>query len=244
MRPVIGVSMSRDETTDLSPRDWIRESYLKSVEAAGGLPCPLPNRASAVELLETCDGLLLTGGGDFDPATFGAPDLGTHWDGVSAARDQTELALIAAADRLGMPVFGICRGLQALTVAAGGDLIQDIPTARPDSPLVHRQTLPREETVHAVTLDLTSRVGRLVGLARVEVNTFHHQAVGRMPPGWVVAGRADDGVVEAIEKPGERFQVGVQWHPEDLVGSREEALRLFNGFVEAARAFRQRRERG
>ncbi len=240
-KPVIGVSMSRDESSPpASPRDWIRRTYVTAVIGAGGLPLLLYNELSALELLEYCDGLLLTGGGDFDPEAFGAEDKGTDYSGVSVARDNTELQLIKAAEQLQMPIFGICRGIQALTVAGGGTLIQDIPQTRPDTPLAHSQAQPRQETTHSVEVDPGSKVADLLGLTEVLVNSFHHQAIDRIPSGYVVTARAEDGIIEAIEDPSAAFKLGVQWHPEDLVGHHSEAQNLFRGFVKAAQQYRER----
>ena len=123
-QPLIGISMSREEKSDSPARDWVRRTYMVAIIEAGGIPVLLPNETSSWELLRHCHGLLLTGGGDFDPATFGAADQGTKMSGVSKARDTTELGLIKVAEELDMPTFGICRGLQALTVAGGGALVQ------------------------------------------------------------------------------------------------------------------------
>ncbi|CAB1129290.1 Peptidase C26 [Candidatus Hydrogenisulfobacillus filiaventi] len=241
VRPWVAVSMAREEPAgrEQPARDWIRASYLDALYQAGAVPVPVPNLADAT-LLEACDGLLLTGGGDFDPAWFGAADAGTDWKGVSSARDRTELALMEAADRLGLPVFGICRGVQALAVGHGGRLIQDIPTALPESGVQHDQAAPRSQATHGVALDPSSRLAAILGRSSLQVNSFHHQAVETVPEGWVVSGRAPDGVVEAIELAGPRFVLGVQWHPESLSGD-DAARRLFEAFVEACRDYRQAR---
>ncbi len=241
MKPIVGISMSR-EVTEGYPRDFLRATYIDAVRQAGGVPLLLANCDESVQLLERCDGLLLTGGGDVDPTTFGAPDDGTEWAGVSADRDRTELALVHEAERLNLPVFGICRGLQVMAVAYGGTLIQDIPRRRPDSALHHSQKEFREEATHSVDLEPGSRVARVAGSTHFEVNSFHHQAVDRVPDGWRVVGRASDQTIEALERPGERYLLGVQWHPEDLTGAHPPAQHLFEQFVEACQAFRAGRE--
>ncbi len=242
-KPFIGVSMSRDEHAAGAPRDWIRKTYIVAVLGAGALPILLPNESQSLELLEYCDGLLLTGGGDFDPESFGAADEGTDYSGVSKTRDEMELAFIGAADRMAMPMLGICRGVQALAVAGGGTLIQDIPRVIPDSPLLHSQPENRQQPTHKVLVEPQSQVAKLLGGSIVEVNSFHHQAIARIPRGYIVTARAEDGVIEAIENPDKEFMVGVQWHPEDLVGHSQEAQNLFAGFVESSRQYRERGQR-
>lgn len=239
-QPLIGISMSREEKSDSPARDWVRRTYMVAIIEAGGIPVLLPNETSSWELLRHCHGLLLTGGGDFDPATFGAADQGTKMSGVSKARDTTELGLIKVAEELDMPTFGICRGLQALTVAGGGALIQDLPSARPDSAISHDQEEPRVDVTHRVTVDSGTRVSDILGSTTVSVNSFHHQAIDRMPAGYLATAHADDGIIEAIEDPKAAFRLGVQWHPEDLQTHQAEAKSLFSNFVQAAGTYQGR----
>lgn len=237
MKPFVGISMSHDHGYQGYARDFVRTTYVDAVRQAGGIPVLLANVDESVALFPQLDGLLLTGGGDFDPKTFGAEDRGTDWSGVSPERDRSELAFLAEANQRNMPVFGICRGLQAMTVGFGGSLIQDIPSARPDSTLGHSQKVAREEVTHEVAIQPGSRVAEIIGETQVAVNSFHHQAIDQVPTGFDVAATAPDGIVEAIEHPGDRFLVGVQWHPEDLVGGHEAARRLFKHFVDACAAY-------
>ncbi len=241
MKPLVGISMSQDHGYENYARDFVRTTYTLAIAQAGGIPVLLANLPESVELLRRCDGLLLTGGGDFDPGRFGASDQGTDWSGVSKERDASELAFLAEANRLDLPTFGICRGVQALAVGFGGTLIQDIPSVRPDSRVKHSQKQAREEVTHDVEVDMGSTVGAIVGESRFKVNSFHHQAIERVPEGWRVAAVAPDGIVEAMEYPGDRFLLGVQWHPEDLVASQQVAERLFKHFVDACSAYRARR---
>lgn len=239
-QPLIGISMSREEKSDSPARDWVRRTYMVAIIEAGGIPVLLPNETSSWELLRHCHGLLLTGGGDFDPATFGAADQGTKMSGVSKARDTTELGLIKVAEELDMPTFGICRGLQALTVAGGGALIQDLPSARPDSAISHDQEEARVDVTHRVTVDSGTRVSDILGSTIVSVNSFHHQAIDRLPAGYLATAHADDGIIEAIEDPKAAFRLGVQWHPEDLQTHQAEAKSLFRNFVQAAGMYQGR----
>ncbi len=239
-QPLIGISMSREEKSDIPARDWVRRTYIVAIIEAGGIPVLLPNEPSSSELLRQCHGLLLTGGGDFDPATFGAANQGTEMASVSTARDTTELGLIRVAEELNMPIFGICRGLQALTVAGGGSLIQDLPSARPDSQIRHNQSEPRVDVTHRVTVDSGTRLAEILQGNSLSVNSFHHQAIERVPEGYVVTAHSDDGIIEAIEDPQAMFRIGVQWHPEDLQTHRAEAKNLFSTFVQAAGMYQGR----
>lgn len=243
MKPIIGISMSRDYRYQNTARDFIRATYLDAVSRAGGIPLALVNLEESLALFPLLSGLLLTGGGDFDPALFGEADRGTDWSGVSRERDQCEMAFIREANRLDMPIFGICRGAQAMAIGFGGSLIQDLPTARPDPELLpHSQKAERVEVTHPVSAGPGTRIHDLTGETRFMVNSFHHQAVDRVPDGFRVSATAPDGVIEAIEQPGDRFLVGVQWHPEDLEAQHQTAAGLFRGFVEACQEYQARRE--
>ena len=237
MKAKIGVTMSR-EFSGGYPRDYLRNTYADAVIRFGGIPVLLPNVETSVSLLADCDGLLLTGGGDFDPASFKREDQGTQWGGVSADRDRMEMLLIAEANRRQLPIFGICRGLQALTVSFGGTLIQDIPSAGSSTLLQHSQSQARREVTHPVTVKPDSRLAEVLGCVDLKVNSFHHQAVDDVPQGWRVTAQAPDGIVEALEYPGDRFLLGVQWHPEDLVDDEESAQRLFRHFIASCNEYR------
>jgi putative glutamine amidotransferase len=209
------------------------ERYLDAVRAAGGMPVILaPVGSDAVDpLLDHLDAVCLSGGPDLDPAAYGVaahPEIGP----TQPELDAFELELARAAVARGMPVLGLCRGMQVLNVALGGSLHQHLPDL--DSQLNHRQDRLSTEPSHRVTLERDSRLTKVIGRRYVEVNSFHHQAVHGLGRGLTAAGRAPDGVVEAIEAPGRRFTFGVQWHAECLVG-RPEHLALFRGLVRAAR---------
>jgi putative glutamine amidotransferase len=146
--------------------------------------------------------------------------------------DRFELELAQAAVARGLPVLGICRGMQVLNVALGGSLHQHLPEL--GGQLNHRQDRTSGDPSHRVTLARDSRLTKVIGRRYVEVNSFHHQGLHALGRGLSVAGRAPDGVVEAVEAPGRRFTFGVQWHAECLV-DRPEQLALFRGLVRAAR---------
>jgi len=211
--------------------------YLASVRAVGGDPWELNYEVDAVDVVvRSCAGLVLPGGVDVDPARYEETRHATVTD-VDVARDEYEVALVRAALAADLPIFAICRGLQVMNVAAGGSLIQDIPS-QVGNAVPHQVADPKDAIAHDVSLGPGSRLEQLMGHAavggRLPVNSRHHQAVGRVAGGFVVTSLAPDSVVEAIERPGARFCVGVQWHPENFVESGT-FLPLFAGLLAAAR---------
>lgn len=215
---------------------WPKDDYLAALDDAGATPRVIdPARDTALSVLDECDGLLLTGGADVDPKYY--DDTERHPTiKVDPARDEYELALTREAIARDMPIFAICRGVQLLNVAAGGTLIQDLPSQHPSS-VTHRMKDPPIAKVHAVSVEPGSRLdGLLAGASAnpLSVNSRHHQAVRQVAPGFVVSATAPDGVVEGIEAPTLRFCVGVQWHPEDYWRTGD-FRQLFTGFVRASR---------
>ncbi|MDA8198525.1 MAG: gamma-glutamyl-gamma-aminobutyrate hydrolase family protein [Thermaerobacter sp.] len=236
-QPIVGITTSHVADSVL-PNDRLSSSYILAIRDAGGLPVLLPNLGDAAAL-SLLDALVISGGGDFDPASFGQAPSGAHMAGVSAERDQTELALLRAAPP-DLPILGICRGIQALAVAYGGTLIQDVPTLRP-SELVHAQEMGRDARTHGVNIEPGSQLAQTLGATAIRVNSFHHQAVDRLPDGFRAVAWADDGLLEGLELPSRPFCLGVQWHPENLTGNEEHARRLFSAVVQAAEVYRRRR---
>ncbi|MDN5326149.1 MAG: putative glutamine amidotransferase [Moorella sp. (in: firmicutes)] len=223
-------------TCDLDPergRIVLREAYCRAILAAGGLPVLLPNipPEKAAGYLEIVDGFLLTGGGDIEPSIFGARATASLYK-VLPQRDAFELALTRAALAGGKPILAICRGIQVLNVAAGGDLYQDIPAEVPGA-LNHDQEQPRDQPSHMVTTVPGTRLAGLLG-PEARVNSLHHQAVRRLGDGLRVAVLAPDGVIEGIEGQGKSLVLGVQWHPEDLYLGDGRQKALFEYFVEIA----------
>jgi putative glutamine amidotransferase len=217
---------------------WPKSDYLSSLRHAGAEPVELdPARDAVPAALAACDGLLLTGGADVDPAVYGDADRHPTVE-LAPERDAYELALARAAMARGLPVLAICRGVQVLNVAAGGTLVQDLPSQQP-SDLQHSLVEPRDAIAHDVTVApgtrLAKALGGQVGLdGRVAVNSRHHQAVRDVAPGFVSSAVAPDGVIEAIERPDGPFCIGVQWHPENFWRTGEFEP-LFRSFVESAR---------
>jgi putative glutamine amidotransferase len=230
MKPVIGI-------TPCSRVD----DYVESVKRAGGEPRVLSNSDDPDAALEQVDGVLLTGGPDVDPALYGEEPHETTE--VAPERDRFEIPLSKRALERDVPVFAICRGVQVLNVAAGGTLVQDIPSAVA-SGLDHSIQAPKNHVAHAVRVTPDSRLASALGphtpLDTCSVNSRHHQSVGRVAAGFVVSAVSPDGIVEAIERPESPFCVGVQWHPENFWQTGEFAP-LFDAFVAAARARRVER---
>lgn len=240
--PLIGVTTSI--TIDKYPeRAYVNSAYLGAVQQAGGVPVLLPPQlapSALATLRERLDGLVLTGGGDLDPARFGEPAHAAVYE-VSAARDALELDLVGEALDRGVPLLAICRGIQVLNVALGGTLVQNIasefrPSPGLGAPLDHSQKAPRDQPTHPVKVMAEgTRLGAIVGASELDVNSFHHQAIKRLGRGLREVAWAPDGVVEGVELEDGRFVVGIQWHPEDLVGHDPAARKLFAALVDAAR---------
>jgi putative glutamine amidotransferase len=241
LAPLIGITTS--VTVDKSPeRAYVNIAYIRAVQDAGGIPLLLPPHLTApvqAALWERLDGLVLTGGGDIDPARFGQARH-PKTDDVAPARDELELGLTRRALDEDVPLFAICRGLQVLNVALGGTLVQDLPSERPSS-IAHSQREPRHESTHAVkVMGEGTRLGRVLGSLEVSVNSMHHQAIDRLGFGLREVAWSPDGVIEGVELPGDdHFVLGVQWHPEELVGHDQAARNLFTALVEAARQQRR-----
>ena len=211
------------------------DDYVESVKHAGGEPVVLSNDDSPSDVLRRVDGILLTGGPDVDPARYHeAAHESTETD---RARDAFELPLSRAAVAGDVPVFAICRGVQVLNVAAGGTLVQDIPTQVPTT-IDHSLEQPKDAHAHDVRVTPGTRLASILGASAAPdvcaVNSRHHQAVGQVAPSFVVSAVSPDGIVEAIERPESAFCVGVQWHPENFWRTGE-FLPLFREFISAAR---------
>ena len=239
--PVIGISGRAEQSARPPnlPLFAVSQNYVRSVELGKGAPVIIPPHLEEGELrsiFEHLDGIVLSGGGDILPALYGEEDSGLLWL-VDERRDRAELALARWALEEGLPLLAICRGAQVLNVAAGGTLIQDIPTQVPSalshSPVAGR---PTDTIVHTVEVAADSRLAALVGAGELGVNSAHHQAVKTVGDGLIVTARAPDGVIESLETPDHPFCIGVQWHPEAMTKSHPLMYRLFEGLAEAARA--------
>jgi putative glutamine amidotransferase len=240
--PLIGVttSVTADEDGGAAPpRAHLNRAYVRAIQHAGGVPVLLPpclDDPPRDALWERLDGLVLTGGGDVDPARFDEPRHRAVV-GVSEARDRLELALAERALAEGVPLLAICRGLQVLNVVLGGSLHQHIPAAYPGSEVAHQQEAPRERPTHDVKVMVEgTRLGAVLSAAELKVNSFHHQAINRLGRGLRQVAWAPDEVIEGVEMPqAQSLVLAVQWHPEDLIDHDPAARNLFAALVEAAR---------
>ena len=213
------------------------ENYIRAIQAAGGLPVAIPpllNENELRALFERMDGLLLSGGGDIDPACF---DESRHrmTAGISVERDYAEMALVRWALAESKPVLAICRGIQVMNVAMGGTLVQDILDQVSDE-IVHRYSddTPRDFIAHTVRVDAASRLAHILSSTEIGTNSWHHQSCQAPGKDLIYTAWAPDGVVEGLEMPGHRFAVAVQWHPEEMFHNRADMLALFQALVEAA----------
>ncbi|MBA3846871.1 MAG: gamma-glutamyl-gamma-aminobutyrate hydrolase family protein [Planctomycetes bacterium] len=246
-RPVIGLNMAvMEEDQPLRAKAVCHLHYIDAVAAAGGLPLLIPpyrDLTLMVAALAQVDGCVFIGGDDYDPATYGGrPQPAEQL--VGERRNRFDLRLAAhVIDRTTLPVLGVCGGHQLINLARGGALVQDIASDWPATSLSHdsssRAGTPQAGNVfrHPVRLTPGSAIARIVGADRVTTNSWHHQAIDpkRMGRGLVATGWSEDGVIEAVELPGERLVVGVQWHPERL-GDEGEHRALFAALVGAAGA--------
>jgi putative glutamine amidotransferase len=234
-RPFIGITSGTSalDKHATNPQDRLNQTYSRAVEAAGGVPIILPNiDAAAQELVSRLDGLLLSGGYDLAPTLFDEGVLNETVE-IDEGRDRAEMPILRAALERDMPILAICRGIQTLNVALGGSLYQDIPAQIP-SDIQHKQKQPRHEATHTIAIERDSRLAAAVGGAEMPVNSFHHQALKRVGEGLRVTAVAPDGVIEAVEGTDGRFLLGVQFHPEEMVGVSEQAKAIFQAFVLAA----------
>ena len=230
-KPIIGLTGNFDEQTCK-----LKDGYYKSVLRAGGVPViipPLADTDAIINTLEHIDGLLLTGGGDYNPLYAGeepSPKLG----GVNAERDLPELLITQLAYNRQIPMLGICRGIQTLAMALGGKVMQDISDV---AQIRHSQDADRSEPTHTVTVEPDSTLYNIYKEDKLFVNSFHHQAVSDPGERFRVTGRSSDGIIESMESCEFKSILGVQWHPECLPA--EDGFPIFSWLVREAAHYRQ-----
>lgn len=233
----IGITMQhRDVTTR---RFALRFAYVDAIRAAGGIPVLLPPGEPRISaLLSRLDGLIFSGGGDLDASSYAQSRHPTMYM-IDPERDQFELTLAQQVLTTALPVLGICRGAQVLAVASGGDLVRHIPD-RYGTQIAHLDPDADPLSIHIpishhrVSVQPTSRLAQVLGVAELDVPSMHHQAIDHAPPGWRVVAHAPDGVAEAIEREGAVWHMAVQWHPE-VAARHSPHQALFRALVAAAR---------
>jgi len=234
-KPLIGLTPAHDiESGDVKARP----TYMRALKAAGAIPVVMPLDASEEDLKQLSkdmDGFLFTGGPDVHPFLFGE-ETQAHCGNVSPARDQMEISLLPMIMELRKPVLGICRGIQVLNIALGGNIWQDIPSqVTRDFPLAHSQPFSYDMPCHTVALTESSLLARISESSSIKVNSMHHQAVRDLAPGLIASACSPDHLIEALEMTDYPFFIGVQWHPEYLWEKNKEAFRLFQTFVKACK---------
>lgn len=231
---MVAVSAERRKDEDIE-RVRLNAAYVTALENAGLVPLiipPLARANDAAEIIRHAGGLVLSGGGDLDPALYGEP-MHARTHPPHPARDATELALIAAARENRVPVLAICRGIQALNVALGGTLVQDIPS-QVEGGLDHYTEQQRAARTHEISVVPGSRLAGALGTTRISVNSLHHQSVARVAPGLVTTAQSPDGVIEGLETTDDWWVLAVQWHPEEMSTAEEPwDRRLFAAFATA-----------
>ena len=238
---IIGITttyVEEEQKDEIVPVERVTVEYVRRVAAAGAVPVLLPpveggadaNRRAARELVERLDGLVLAGGGDLNPATYGDEARLAETVNVFDGRDALELELARLAHERDLPTLGICRGMQVMNVALGGSLYRDLYNCGVTEKQ-HRQNPPYYGISHKVTIAKGSLLESVVSASGdFEVNSMHHQGVDHVAPALLVAARSEDRVVEAVEDPAKPFFLGVQWHPEYL----DRHHGLFNALAAAA----------
>jgi putative glutamine amidotransferase len=244
-RPVIGITTqtlhSIDGIPEGLPSSWMmNQRYIGAVAEVSGAPVMIPLLSEDHETLraiyDSLDGILIPGGVDMDPHTFGEP-RGPRLGRIDPARDAVELMLTRWAIQDKKPVLGLCRGSQVINVAMGGTLYQDLQAEFPNS--IKHDYFPtagfsRDYLAHPVEVVRQSRLGGILERSDVLVNSMHHQGVKQLADGLRVSAVAPDGLIEAVESPNGHFLVGVQWHPESLVDHDSGMRNLFTTFIGAA----------
>lgn len=239
-KPVIGISTSTIvDGGGMFPgyhRTYVNEDYINSVISGGGIPMmiPLSNNEEVLKAqLSLCDGLIISGGHDVYPLNYGQEPRQALGD-VYPERDTYEYTLLELAEAQNIPVMGICRGLQIINTFYGGTLHQDLHYVKSETHVLkHNQAQRPDLRSHSVKTVKGSKLQTLIG-EETMVNSFHHQVIDQVAKGFTTVASAPDGCVEAIEKDGDRYVIGIQWHPEMLAATTKEMLNVFEELVKAS----------
>ena len=234
--PVIGITGNFSEgNLTLAP------GYYTSILKAGGTPFIIPpfeNTDILISLLDSLDGLLLTGGADINPL-FLKEEPVKELHNINPFRDRQELLLTRLAANRQIPILGICRGMQVMNVALGGSIYQDIHVQMEGKRIKHSQDMDRAFASHTIQIEHDSLLARIMKTTSLPVNSFHHQAINEAAPGFRISARAADQVAEAIESTEYKSMLGVQWHPECFILNGDEYMMpLFEWLLQEATSFR------
>lgn len=240
--PVIGISASMLVTEDGSclgnEQAYVNKHYVKALTSVGAAPLLLPiieNNDSLIKVqLQQIDGLLLSGGYDVNPLLYGEEPL-PELEYILPERDEYEIKLIHLAMEMNKPILGICRGMQILNVACGGTLYQDLSQFSLKH-FKHQQKSKTDTASHTVEFVPNTNLHNIMGIDATKINTFHHQAIKDLAPGFVVNAKAKDGIIEGFEKKGEHFIIGLQWHPEMMMERDTSMLKIFHSFISFAKS--------
>jgi putative glutamine amidotransferase len=228
-RPVIGITTYGRDKRGLFGIDV---EYVDAIRRAGGIPILLPpGELHQDELLERLDGLVISGGGDVEPARYQGADHAAI-EHIDPERDASEIELAQMVVESGLPALNICRGAQVLNVALGGTLIEHLPDEVGDE-IDHRAT-PEGYVYHSVAVAPDSRLIEIIGHSEIKSASWHHQAVRQLAPGLKPVAFAADGTIEALEMPDHPWLIAIQWHPENLAANDPANQRIFDSLVEAA----------
>ena len=229
-KPIVGITTyaTNDEEEFTLPRN-----YVDSIRAAGGVPFLLPpGEQEMASIFATIDCIVLSGGGDIDPQTYGGSNHEKVYM-VDAARDQMEVAMARRVLQSQMPTLAICRGIQVINVALGGTLFAHLPDTFGET-VLHRAP-PRLPILHDVSLVEDSRLSRIIGSSKISSMSWHHQAIDKLGAGLRVVANASDGVIEAVESADHPNLVAVQWHPEITAATDSTQQALFDHLIDLAR---------
>ncbi|GIM27407.1 gamma-glutamyl-gamma-aminobutyrate hydrolase [Clostridium polyendosporum] len=215
-------------------RSYVNNDYIESVKNAGGVPIIIPP-LECIDVIKAqiniLDGVIISGGYDINPLFYG-DEPREKLGHVHPLVDEFTVKAIKVAVQLGKPILGICKGIQILNVAFGGTLYQDI-SYMPGAFVKHSQNVERHAATHSIEVEKGSKLYQITQ-GDIQVNSFHHEVLKDVAQGFKVTARAKDGVVEAIEKEGEIFVMGVQWHPEMMAATNEKMMKLFERFIDEA----------
>ena len=235
MRPLIGMLVEIDN--ELSA--MVLNTYVRVIERSGGIPIPFPyvdNEETVEHMVDLCDGFLFTGGVDIDPVRYGE-EAGEKIGEIQAHRDDFEFRVFQRVIKTEKPILAICRGAQLVNVALGGTLYQDIPSEVKAS-ILHRQSESHFSHGHDVRIMPDTPLHEMMGTEQIHANSFHHQAIKALGKGLEVMALAEDGIIEAVYLPGERYVRAYQWHPERLVDADMHNRMIFEDFIHACIAYR------